>query len=74
MDWGIMLVIICLVAIQTEAYGESGNREFFLSNVDSDFFLRPRYRFKVATGDRKGFVERSLQDERSIEVQGIHGE
>ena len=39
--WGIMLVIIGLVAIQTEAYGNSWKWEFFYSDRECDFFYDP---------------------------------
>lgn len=39
--WGIMLVIIGLVVIQTEASGNSWNWKFFLSNVECDFYYDP---------------------------------
>jgi hypothetical protein len=39
--WGIMVVIIGLVAIQTEACGDSGNWEFFLSDAECDFYYDP---------------------------------
>jgi hypothetical protein len=41
MKWGTMLVMIGLVAIQTEAHGNSWNWEFFLSNGESNFFYDP---------------------------------
>jgi hypothetical protein len=41
MIWGIMLVMIGLVEIQTEAYGDSGNWEFFLSDAECDFYYDP---------------------------------
>ena len=36
--WGIMVVIIGLAEIQTEAYGDSGNWKFFLSDAECDFY------------------------------------
>jgi hypothetical protein len=41
MIWGIMLVIIGLVEIRIETYGNSSNWKFFLSNVESDFYYDP---------------------------------
>jgi len=41
MKWGIMLVMIGLITIQTEAYGQSWNWELFLKDVDSDFYYDP---------------------------------
>ncbi len=38
---GIMLVIIGLVAIQTEAHGNSWKWEFFYSDAECDFFYDP---------------------------------
>jgi len=39
--WGIMLVMIGLIGIQTEAYGKSWNWEFFFSDQESDLFYDP---------------------------------
>ena len=36
--WGCVLVIICFVAIQREAHGETGNWKFFLSNSECDHY------------------------------------
>jgi hypothetical protein len=41
MKWGILLVIIGCVVIQTEAYGQSWNWELFLSDSECDFFYDP---------------------------------
>ncbi|MGZ3596070.1 MAG: hypothetical protein ACXWMH_09255 [Syntrophales bacterium] len=41
MIWGIMLMIIGLVEIQTEAYGQSWNWKFFLSDAECDFYYDP---------------------------------
>ena len=41
MKWGIMLVIIGFVVIQTEAYGQSWNWVLFLSDSECDFFYDP---------------------------------
>jgi len=41
MIWGIMFGIISLVEIQTEAYGESWNWKFFLSDAECDFYYDP---------------------------------
>jgi len=41
MRWGIMLVMIGLVVIQTEAYGQSWKWEFFSSDSECDFFYDP---------------------------------
>lgn len=38
MKWGIMLVVIGLVVIQTKAYGESWNWIFFSHDLESDLF------------------------------------
>ena len=35
---GCVLVIICFVAIQREAHGESGNWKFFMSNAECDLY------------------------------------
>jgi len=39
--WGIILVIVGFVIIQTEAYGQSWNWELFLSDLECDFFYDP---------------------------------
>jgi len=39
--WGIMVVIVGLVEIQTNAYGSSWNWTFFLSNAECDFYYDP---------------------------------
>jgi hypothetical protein len=39
--WGIILVIVGLVVIQTEAYGQSWNWELFLNDIDSNFYYDP---------------------------------
>jgi hypothetical protein len=39
--WGVMLVTIGLVVIQTEAYGQSWKWELFLTDFDCDFFYDP---------------------------------
>ena len=41
MKWRMMIWIISLVLIQTEAYGTSWNWELFLRDVDSDFYYDP---------------------------------
>ena len=41
MKWGIMLVTIGLITIQTKAYGQSWSWELFLTDVDSDFYYDP---------------------------------
>jgi hypothetical protein len=41
MKWGIMIVIMGLVMIQMEAYGNSWNWELFLRDVDCDFYYDP---------------------------------
>ena len=41
MKWGIMLVMIGVVGIQTEAYGQSWKWELFLSDSECDFFYDP---------------------------------
>jgi len=41
MKWEIMLVVVGLVAIQTEAHENSGNWKFFFTNIESDFFYDP---------------------------------
>lgn len=41
MKWGILLVMIGVVVIQTKAYGESWNWKFFSSDLESDFFYDP---------------------------------
>ena len=41
MKWGIMLVMIGLITIQTEAYGQSWNWKLFLKDVDCDFYYDP---------------------------------
>ena len=46
--WGIMLVIIGLVAIQTEAHGNSWNWKFFFSDEEVDFFYDPDTVFRSA--------------------------
>jgi hypothetical protein len=38
---GIMLVIVGFVVIQTQAYGQSWNWEFFFSDLECDFFYDP---------------------------------
>ncbi|MGZ6226205.1 MAG: hypothetical protein ACXWMH_11960 [Syntrophales bacterium] len=47
MRWGIMLVIIGLVVIQREAYGQSWKWEFFSSDSECDFFYDPDTVFKT---------------------------
>ena len=37
----IMLVMIGLITIQTEAYGQSWNWELFFKDVDSRFYYDP---------------------------------
>ena len=39
--WGIMLVMIGLITIQTKAYGQSWNWELFLKDADCDFYYDP---------------------------------
>ena len=39
--WGIILVIVGFVIIQTEAYGQSWNWELFSSDLECDFFYDP---------------------------------
>jgi len=46
MRWGIMLVMIGLVVIQREAYGQSWKWEFFSSDSECDFFYDPDTVFK----------------------------
>ena len=41
MKWGMMLLVICFVAIQGEAYGNSWNWELFLRDLDCDFYYDP---------------------------------
>lgn len=41
MLWGIMLVGVCLLAIQTEAYGQSWKWELFLEDTDCNFYYDP---------------------------------
>ncbi len=41
MKWEIMLVIIGLAAIQTEAYGQSWSWKFFESSSECEFFYDP---------------------------------
>jgi hypothetical protein len=41
MKWGIMILIIYPVVIQTEAYGNSWKWELFLRDVDCDFYYDP---------------------------------
>jgi hypothetical protein len=41
MKWRMMIWIISLVLIQTEAYGTSWNWELFLRDVDCDFYYDP---------------------------------
>ena len=41
MKWGIMLVIIGLITIQTKAHGENWNWELFLKDIDCDFYYDP---------------------------------
>ena len=47
---GIMLVMIGLVAIQTEAKGNSWKWEFFYSDRECDFFYDPDTVFRSAEG------------------------
>jgi hypothetical protein len=47
MRWGIMLVMIGLVVIQREAYGQSWKWEFFSSDSECDFFYDPDTVFKT---------------------------
>jgi len=44
--WGIMLVAIFFVVIQTEAYGQSWQWKFFSSDSEGDFFYDPETVFK----------------------------
>ncbi len=37
----IMLVMICLLMIQTEAYGQSWNWELFLTDIDCNYYYDP---------------------------------
>ncbi len=39
--WGIVLINIGLIVIQSKAYGESWNWELFLRDIDSDFYYDP---------------------------------
>jgi hypothetical protein len=41
MKWGIMLVIIGLITIQTKAHGENWNWQLFLKDIDCDFYYDP---------------------------------
>ena len=41
MKWEIMLVVVGLVAIQTEAHENTRSWKFFFTNVESDFFYDP---------------------------------
>ncbi len=44
--WEILLVVIGLAVIQSEAYGNGWNWELFLSNVDCDFYYDPDTAFR----------------------------
>jgi hypothetical protein len=41
MKWGMMILMICLVLIQSKAYGTSWKWELFLKDVDCDFYYDP---------------------------------
>jgi hypothetical protein len=41
MKWGMMILMIWLVVIQSEAYGQSWKWELFLKDVDCDFYYDP---------------------------------
>ncbi len=41
MLWEIMLVMICLITIQTEAHGQSWRWELFLEDMDCSFYYDP---------------------------------
>ncbi len=44
--WGIVLVMIGFLTIQTKAYGQSWRWEFFSSNLECDFFYDPETVFR----------------------------
>ena len=71
MKWGIMLVIIGFVAIQTEAHGESWNWKFFLSNAECDFFYDPDTALRSPEGIVRVWWKEVFKTEKVLKSRGF---
>lgn len=70
---GIMLVIIGLAAIQTEAQENSWKWEFFFSNAECDFFYDPDTVFKSAEDIVRVWWKEDFKTKEVLRSRGFTG-
>ena len=70
---GIMLVIIGLVAIQEEAYGQSWKWEFLLSDAECDFFYDPDTVYKSAEDIVRVWWKEDFKTKEVLRSRGFTG-
>ena len=72
-ELGIMLVIIGLVAIQGEAYGQSWKWEFFFSDAECDFFYDPDTVFRSAEDIVRVWWKEDFKTKEVLRSRGFTG-
>jgi len=70
---GIVLVIIGLVAIQTEAYGESWKWEFFFSDRECNFYYDPDTVFRSPEGIVRVWWKEVFHTKEVLRSRGFTG-
>ncbi len=69
----IMLLIIGLVAIETEAFGQSWKWEFFFSDVDCDFFYDPDTVLKSSEEIVRVWWKEDFKTKEALKSRGFTG-
>jgi len=71
--WGIMLVIIALIAIQTQAHGNSWNWEFFFSDAECDYFYDPDAVFRSPENIVRVWWKEDFKTQEVLRSRGFTG-
>jgi hypothetical protein len=73
MKWGITLVIIGFVVIQTDAYGQSWNWELFLSDLECDYFYDPDTVFRLPENILRVWWKEVFKTKEVLRSRGFTG-